>query len=198
MKHYSKIALGVLLVSSLALTSCRQDNAVTPDPPATTASIYARLGGSTMVPDPDNKGQMIEQGRLNFRKVINTTIGLIAADANNKASGNLGVYFKVLLAEVNAGNTTGFAELSDNLTSFFSFNTGGTNAVNTYKGDDMVTSHDPAKNSRMGQKVQAADFTKFEGYVGAAANMNGVAANTQLYTDIVKVLESLRTPIIQN
>ncbi|MBC7557351.1 MAG: hypothetical protein H7195_10360 [Chryseobacterium sp.] len=195
MKHYSKIALGLLFVSSIALTSCRQDNTVTADPPM--ASIYARLGGSTMVPDPDNSGQMIEQGRLNFRKVINSAIGLIAADANNKVSGNLGVYFKVLLAEVNAGNTTGFAELSDNLTSFFSFNTGGKDAVNTYKGDDMVTAHDPAKNSRMGQKVNSADYTKFEGYVGAAANMNGVAANTQLYADIVKVLESLRSPIIQ-
>jgi hypothetical protein len=196
MKHYSKLALGLLFVSSVALTSCRQDNTVAPTPPM--ASIYARLGGSTMVADPDNAGKMIEQGRLNFRKVVNTAIGLIAADANNNASGNLGVYFKVLLAEVNAGNTTGFAELSDNLTSFFSYNTGGTDAVNTYKGDDMVTAHDPAKNNRIGQKVKADDYTKFEGYVGAAANMNGVAANTQLYTDIVKVLESLRTPIIQN
>ncbi|SEG37321.1 hypothetical protein SAMN05421847_2090 [Halpernia humi] len=195
MKHYSKIALGLLLVSSVALTSCRQDNTVTPDPPM--ESIYARLGGSTMVPDPDNAGQMIEQGRLNFRKVVNSAIGLIAADANNNVSGNLGDYFKVLLAEVNAGNTTGFAELSDNLTSFFSYNTGGTNAVNTYKGDDMVTAHDPSKNSRIGKKVTAEDYTKFEGYVGKAANMNGVAADTQLYKDIVAVLESLRPQIIQ-
>ena len=41
------------------------------------------------------------------------------------------------------------------------------------------------------------DYTKFEGYVGAAANQNGVASNTELYTDIVAVLESLRSTIVQ-
>ncbi|MNG15743.1 hypothetical protein D3C85_1242740 [compost metagenome] len=61
----------------------------------------------------------------------------------------------------------------------------------------MVAAHDPAINARMGTKSSNADYTKFEGYVGAAANANGVASNTVLYTDIVAVLESLRTPIVQ-
>ena len=196
MKHYSKIALGVLFLSSFAVTSCRNDEAVAPQPPKET--IYARLGGTTLVADPDNAGQMIEKGRLSYRKVVNSTIGLIATDAGNNAAGNLSAHFAPLLAEVTAGDTTGLAELSDNLTSFFSFNPGGTNPVNKYLGMDMVTTHDPAKNSRMGKKATNADYTKFEGYVGAAANMNGVASNTELYTDIVAVLESLRAPIVQN
>ena len=87
--------------------------------------------------------------------------------------------------------------ISDNLTDFFSFNTGGTNAVNTYSGLNMVDAHDPAKNGRMGTKSSSADYDKFVGFVGAAAQQNGVAANTQLYTDIVAVLESLRAPIVQ-
>ena len=101
------------------------------------------------------------------------------------------------MAEVGAGNTTKLAILVDNLTDFFSFNTGGTNAVNTYSGLNMVAAHDPAKNPRMGTKSSNADYTKFVGYVGAAAVANKVEANTELYTDIVAVLESLRTPIVQ-
>ena len=193
MKKISKITLSVLLVASATLTSCNNDD----DSPMVKASIYDRLGGTTMVADPDNSGQMIEQGRLSFRKVVNSTIGLIVADVQSNAAGNLQAHFAPLLAETGSTQATNIAKLSDNLTDFFSFNTGGTNAVNTYSGLNMVAAHDPAINSRMGTKASNADYTKFEGYVGAAANANGVASNTELYTDIVAVLESLRTPIVQ-
>lgn len=193
MKKISKITLSVLFVASATLTSCNNDD----DSPMVKASIYDRLGGTTMVSDPDNSGQMIEQGRLSFRKVVNSTIGLIVADVQSNAAGNLQAHFAPLLAETGSTQATNIAKLSDNLTDFFSFNTGGTNAVNTYSGLNMVAAHDPAINSRMGTKASNADYTKFEGYVGAAANANGVASNTELYTDIVAVLESLRTPIVQ-
>ncbi|WP_269226792.1 hypothetical protein [Flavobacterium eburneipallidum] len=194
MTNYSKITLGVLFLASAAFISCDKDD----DAPAPVkASIYTRLGGTTMVADPDNSGQMIEQGRLSFRKVVNSTVGLIVADVQKNASGNLGAHFAPVLTEVGAGNTTKLAVLVDNLTDFFSFNTGGTNAVNTYSGLNMVAAHDPATNPRMGTKSSNADYTKFVGYVGAAANANGVASNTELYTDVVAVLESLRTPIVQ-
>ncbi|MCI9844482.1 hypothetical protein [Flavobacterium pectinovorum] len=194
MKNFSKITLSVLLVASATLTSCNNDDDNTPVEKPT---IYARLGGTTMVSDPDNSGQMIEKGRLSFRKVVNSAIGLIVADIQSNASGNLQAHFAPLLAETGNTQSTSIARLSDNLTDFFSFNTGGTNAVNTYSGLNMVAAHDPAKNPRMGTKSSNADYTKFEGYVGAAANANGVASNTELYTDIVVVLESLRTPIVQ-
>ncbi|MEO8238739.1 MAG: hypothetical protein ABI793_12460 [Flavobacterium sp.] len=193
MKNFSKITLSVLLIASATLTSCNNDD----DSPMVKASIYDRLGGAKMVSDPDNSGQMIEQGRLSFRKVVNSTIGLIVADVQSNAAGNLQAHFAPLLAETGSTQATNIAKLSDNLTDFFSFNTGGTNAVNTYSGLNMVAAHDPAINSRMGTKASSADYTKFEGYVGAAANSNGVASNTELYTDIVAVLESLRTPIVQ-
>ena len=65
----------------------------------------------------------------------------------------------------------------------------------------MVTAHAPGtgagKNPRMGAVSTDANYTKFVGYVGAAAQANGVAANTDLYADIVVVLESLRDPIVQ-
>lgn len=195
MKKISKITLSVLIVASATLTSCNNDD----DAPAPMEkpSIYERLGGTKMVADPDNEGQMIEQGRLSYRKVVNSAIGLIVADIKSGAAGNLQAHFAPLLAETGNTQTTNIAKLSDNLTDFFSFNTGGTNAVNTYSGMNMVASHDPAQNPRMGTKASDADYTKFEGYVGAAANANGVASNTVLYTDIVAVLESLRKPIVQ-
>jgi hypothetical protein len=195
MKNFSRITLSVLFVASATLVSCNNDDD-NPAPPVK-ASIYERLGGTKMVADPDNSGQMIEQGRLSFRKVVNSTVGLIVADVQSNASGNLGAHFAPVLTEVGAGNTTKLAVLVDNLTDFFSFNTGGTNAVNTYSGLNMVAAHDPAINARMGTKSSNADYTKFVGYVGAAANANGVASNTELYTDVVAVLESLRTPIVQ-
>lgn len=195
MKNFSKITLSVIIVASATLTSCNNDDDA--PMPAQKASIYERLGGTKMVADPDNSGQMIEQGRLSYRKVVNSAIGLIVADVQSNAAGNLQAHFAPLLAETGDTQATNIAKLSDNLTDFFSFNTGGTNAVNTYSGKNMVAAHDPAVNARMGTKSSNADYTKFEGYVGAAANANGVAANTELYTDIVAVLESLRTPIVQ-
>lgn len=38
-----------------------------------------RLGGKTMVPDPDNARQLIEQGRLSLSKVVNSIVRLIVA-----------------------------------------------------------------------------------------------------------------------
>jgi hypothetical protein len=196
MTNLSKMALCAFVFGAGLFASCSKDDdapIVIPQP----QSIYARLGGTTMVPDPDNDGQMIEKGRLSYRKVVNSTIGLIVADVQSGADGNLGVHFAPLLTEVTAGNTTNLAELVDNLTDFFSHNTGGTNPVNDYNGLDMVAAHNTATNSRMGLKASDADYSKFEGYVGAAAVQNGVAANTQLYADVVAVLESLRDPIVQ-
>ena len=197
MNNFSKIALSAMLIGASVFTSCSNDD----DAPAQPQSIYARLGGTTMVADPDNSGQMIEAGRLAFRNVVDDTVDLIVADIQANATGNLQAHFAPLLAEVGNGNTTNYAILKDNLTDFFSFNTGGTNAVNTYTGLDMVTAHAPGtgtgKNPRMGAVSTDANYTKFEGYVGAAAQANGVAANSQLYADVVAVLESLRDPIVQ-
>ncbi|WP_264511691.1 hypothetical protein [Flavobacterium sp. N1719] len=194
MKFLKQTSLVAVLIAAAFATSCsNDDDNSTPAKP----SIYARLGGTTMVSDPDNPGQMIEQGRLSYRKVVNSTVGLIVADIQAGASGNLGAHFAPVLAEVGAGNTTNLAILVDNLTDFFSFNTGGTNPVNTYNGLNMVDAHNPATNPRMGVKSTNANYDKFVGYVGAAAQQNGVAANTELYTDIVAVLESLRAPIVQ-
>lgn len=187
------MALYALLIGStlFATTSCSDDDDKNPTPP----SLYTRLGGTTMVADPNNPGQMIEQGRLSYRSVVDSTIVLIVGDIVTGAPGNLGAHFAPVVGEVTSGNATNVAVLSKNLTDFFSANTGG-GATNTYSGLDMVSAHDPALNPRMGVKSTNANYDKFIGYVGAAAGLNGVT-DTALITDVVAVLESLRDPIVQ-
>ena len=192
MKKFSKLAiLTVLFTTSAFVTSCNND-----DNNDTAPTLYKKLGGTTMVSDPNNPGQMIEQGRLSYRSVVDSTITLIVTDIVLSENGNLGAHFAPIVGEVLSGNTTNVAVLSKNLTDFFSANTGG-GATNTYIGLDMVTAHNPATNPRMGVKSTDANYDKFIGYVGAAAGLNGVT-DPALIGDVVAVLESLRAPIVQD
>lgn len=128
-------------------SSCKKDdNKETP-------TLYDTLGGTTMVADPSNNGQMIEKGRLGIRSVVDSTIFVIAADTS------LNKFFPTLLAEVTSGNLSGFTALSKNLTDFFCVATGAKNFK--YNGLDMMAAHDPSKNPRMNGKSSNADFDRF-------------------------------------
>jgi hypothetical protein len=71
MKKFSTMALFALFIGTSAFfTSCNDDDNATPQE----MSLYQKLGGTRMVPDPNNPGQMIEQGRLNYRSVVDSTI----------------------------------------------------------------------------------------------------------------------------
>lgn len=193
MKNISKFALCALVIGSTTFISCSKDDS---DNNPTTPSLYARLGGTTKVVDPRNPNQMIEKGRLSYRSVVDTTITLIVNDIVANNPGNFSAHFAPLVSEVSAGNTTNVAVLSKNLTDFFSANTGG-GSTNTYSGDSMSDAHNPAMNPRMGAKATNANYDKFEGFVGAAAGKNGVT-DPAIINDVVTVLESLRTKIVQN
>jgi hypothetical protein len=193
MKNYSKMALSALLIGSIAFVSCSKSN--DDEMVVSKPSLYERLGGTTKVADPRNAGQMIEKGRLSYRSVVDTTITLIVKDIVANKPGNFSAHFAPLVGEVSMGNTTNVAVLSKNLTDFFSANTGG-GATNTYSGDNMVDAHNPASNPRMGVKANNANYDKFIGYVGAAAGKNGVT-DQAIITDVVAVLESLRTQVVQ-
>lgn len=191
MKNISKLALSALLIGSMVfVTSCSDED----DSPKM-KSLYQKLGGTTKVSDPNNPGQMIEMGRLSYRSVVDTTITLIVGDIVAGAPGNFGAHFAPIVGEVTSGNTTNVAVLSKNLTDFFSANTGGS-ATNTYSGLNMVDAHNPATNPRMGVKSTNADYDKFIGYVGTAAGKNGVT-DAAIINEVVAVLESIRTPIVQ-
>lgn len=195
MKKYTLI-LGIALIGlGGTLASCKKDVTEPSDASAPLANnsydLYNRLGGTTMVPDPANGG-MIEAGRLTLRSVVDSTIFVIAGDSQFLTS-----FFPALVSELGNGNTTGLSTLSENLTDFFCVATGSTSASNAYTGLDMKTAHDPALNNRMGMKSSNADYTKFVGFIVEGAGQNGVPATSPLVSDLGKLLETLRTTIVQ-
>jgi hypothetical protein len=130
---------------------------------------------------------MIEKGRLGLRSVVDSAIFVIAGDAN------INGHFKVLLAEVTAGNTSGFTVLSKNLTDFFCVATGAKDY--SYTGKSMVDAHNPATNPRMNGKATNSDFDSFVADVVTAAQKNGLS--NQLIGQVGVVINSVRTQVVQ-
>jgi len=199
MKKSLMIPVLLLAGASIFHTSCKKDEKdpepeVTPAPtPAPTPTLYERVGGTTSVADPKNPGTMIEQGRLTLRSVVDSAIYVIAGDPT------MTPYFGVLLGEVSANNTTGFAALSKNFTDFLCSATDAKNTAYAYKGLSMKDAHDPAKNNRMGKKANAADFDKFVGDIGTALAKNGVTTtnNKALVDDLVALLYTTKSDVVQ-
>lgn len=184
MKNNAALFLLMSFISAgFFMTSCKKDNDKTEE----TKTLYDSLGGTTMVNDPANPGTKIQQGRLGIRSVVDSTIFVIAADPA------INGYFTTLLAEVTAGNTSGFEALSKNLTDFVCVGTGSTSY--TYGGKSMAAAHDPAQNSRMNGKASNADFDAFVADLVKGAKKNGLS--DQLIGRVGALVETLRTPIVQ-
>jgi hypothetical protein len=156
-----------------------------------TESLYTRLGGTTLVPDPNAAGQTIEQGRLTLRSVVDSTIFVIAGDAR------LTPYFTVLLAEVGSGDLSGFSALSKNLTDFLAVAAGAT--TQSYTGLNMTDAHNPAVNGRMALKADDAAFDAFLEDVVEGAGQNGVTAqnNGPLLNELAALLNTVRPAVVQ-
>jgi hypothetical protein len=181
----------VLILSAVVITgtillapSCKKENNSSP---AATPTLYDSLGGTTMVADPSNSGQMIEKGRLGIRSVVDSTIFVIAADTS------LNKFFPVLLAEVTGSNLSGFTTLSKNLTDFFCVATGAKNF--TYAGKDMVAAHDPAQNPRMNGKSSNADFDQFVADLVVGAKKVGLSDD--LIGRVGRVVNTTRSSVVQ-
>lgn len=182
MKKGIIVALGLAAVVGLSvMPSCKKSDSTTK------MTLYDSLGGTTMVADPSNTGQMIEKGRLGLRSVVDSTIFVIAADTS------LNGFFTVLLSEVGANNLSGFTALSKNLTDFFCVATGAKNF--TYGGKNMVAAHDPAQNARMHGKADAADFDKFVADLVVGAQKCGLS--NQLIGQVGVVVSSVKTQVVQ-
>lgn len=178
-------AIGIVV--AFTLFSCSKNSSS----PSTTSkmTLYDSLGGTTMVADPVNAGVMIEQGRLTIRSVVDSAIFVIAVDT--AINGN----FKVLLSEVAAGNLSGYQALSSNLTDFVCVATGAKDF--TYGGKSMSDAHNPATNSRMTGKAANSDFNAFEADLVSGAGKNGVPANAAVLISLMKLVESLRSQVVQ-
>lgn len=183
----TRLALALSLPAFMMSSCAKEDEApktMSNDEP----TIYADLGGSAMVDDPANPGNQIEQGYLTLRSVVDSTIFVIAGDAE------LNGYFAPLLAEVGSGELSGFASLSLSLTNFFAAATGG---EFTYNGLNMVDAHKPSTNRRNEFLVNNAAFDAFVGAVVTGAGKNGVPANAPIIARLGALLETLRDPIVQ-
>jgi hypothetical protein len=180
------LMLGIALVTSFAISSCKKSDNSTP---AAKPTLYDSLGGTTMVADPANSGTQIEKGRLLIRNIIDSTIFVIAADDS------INGHFTVLLSEVTAGNLTGFEALSKNLTDFVAVGTGAKDY--TYGGLSMTAAHDPAQNPRMNGKATDGGFSEFELDLVAGAGKAGVPSNTPALGSVAKIVESLRSTVVQ-
>jgi hypothetical protein len=183
MKRMKIVSMMALVSAVVMLSSCDKDK----DDMPMEETLYTKLGGNRMVADPRNPGQMIEQGRLGLRSVVDSTIFVIAADPK------LQPYFGPLLVEVTGGNTTNLALLSRSLTDFFSVATGSTSA--TYTGMNMRDAHDPAKNPRMAMKSDNKGFDDFIAAVVKGAQQNSVP--TPLIQEVGTLIETLRGTIVQ-
>lgn len=178
------VAIAALGIAALAATmpSCKKK-----DNNNVTMTLYDSLGGTTMVADPANSGQMIEKGRLGIRSVVDSTIFVIAADTT------LNKFFPVLLAEVTANNLSGFTALSKNLTDFMCVATGAKNF--TYTGKSMTAAHDPAQNPRMNGKASSADFDKFVSDLVIGAKKCGLS--DQLIAQVGAVVNTTKSQVVQ-
>lgn len=174
--------LGLLVAVSI-LPSCSKSS----NNNSTQPTLYDSLGGTAMVSDPANSGQMIEKGRLGIRSVVDSAIFVIAGDDS------INPYFVTLLAEVTANNFSGFEALSKNLTDFFCVGTGAKDF--TYGGLSMTAAHNPTTNPRIANKVTAGAFNEFIVDVVVAANKNNLPAN--LTASVGRVIESQMSLVVQ-
>ncbi|GAB2608113.1 hypothetical protein GCM10026987_02330 [Belliella aquatica] len=191
MKKVNYWLSSVLIGAMAVLSSCNDDD---DQPMMMDDSFYAvQLGGETRVSDPNNPGQMIEQGFLNLRTVVTNTVLTIATNEDGKYDA-LQPYFSVLLNEVGSGETSGFTTLVSDFTEFLAEATGSKNF--TYSGLDMEAAHDPARNSRMNGRINNADYDLFvQAVVEGAAQAN--ITSSEVIGPVGQLLESVRQPIVQ-
>lgn len=177
------IVLGAVVIFATSLESCKKNSS--PAKP----TLYDSLGGTAMVADPTNAGMKIEKGRLLIRNIVDSAIFVIAGDTA------INGHFTTLLSEVGSGNLSGFQALSKNLTDFMAVATGAKDYV--YTGKSMVAAHDPAQNPRMNGKADNSDFDAFEADLVTGAGKAGVPANTPALASVGKLVESLRSQVVQ-
>lgn len=188
---------------AIAFSACdKNDNP--PEPPLATSPLYDTLGwfiqgasgkvegnGTKMIADPDHNGMKVQAGRLAIRTVVNTALPIIAGDPQ------LSVYFPTLLAELNAGNKTGYSDL---LESFTDFVQQGVSGQMVYKGKSMLTVHNFATYKRFGDAqhptADSADFDKFVGDIVVAANSLKVPAS--VIGQLGKLLYSTEGDVVQD
>ncbi|MDN3670212.1 hypothetical protein QWY93_12845 [Echinicola jeungdonensis] len=189
MKTLNQLMYLFLMGTILVFSSCNDEEM---DPPMEDDSFYAtKLGGEEMVPDPANEGEMIEQGYLNLRIVVDGTVMLIAGDEKYS---ELKPHFNVLLAEVGEDDFSGYNALVEDFTDLLAESTGAKNY--SYTGLSMANAHNPNENPRMNGFVDDDDFDLFVEAVVQSATGAGFGSN-DILGPIGELLEGTRDAIVQ-
>lgn len=200
LKH---LLIGAFCIASATAFSACHKNDNPPESLATTP-LYDTLGwfiqggmgkvegnGTKMIADPDHSGTKIQAGRLAIRTVVNTALPIIAADPQ------LSVYFPTLIAELGAGNTTGYSKL---LESFTSFVQQGVSGQKVYTGKSMLVVHNFKTYKRFGDAANptadSADFDKFVGDIVVAARSLKVPGS--VINQLGKLLYSTEGDVVQD
>ncbi|AGA78703.1 hypothetical protein [Echinicola vietnamensis] len=156
----------------------------------TMIDLYTRLGGTVMVEDAD--GNMEEAGYLPLKAVVTETVLLVASDPE---FADLKPYFPVLLAEVGAGDMSGFNTLVENFSDLLAQSIGSTNYM--YEGMNMADAHNPDVNPRMTGKITSADYDLFIQAVVKAATNKGVPESVIAEFGALLTSEGLKGAIVQ-
>lgn len=181
------VVTALILGTGAILSGMQACSKKTSSQPPATMTLYDSLGGSAMVSDPANPGQMVEKGYLGIRTIVDSAVFIIAADTQ------INGYFQVLLSEVTSGNTSGYQKLSTNFSTFVAVATGAKDY--TYKGLSMPAAHDPGQNPRISMKVDSSDFNRFVEDVASSATKNGLP--TYLLARVGTVLGSVEGQVVQ-
>ncbi|GHB49686.1 hypothetical protein GCM10008106_33070 [Mongoliitalea lutea] len=156
--------------------------------------LYTRLGGSGLVSDPQNPGQLIEAGYIPLRAVVTETVLVIATNEGGKYE-DLLPSFSVLLAEVGANDLSGFGLLVSGFSNFLAEAIGAQNI--RYTGLNMADAHNPMVNPRMTGVVTESDYDLFiEAVVEAALKLEVPMSIIQEFGALL-TSPGLRSAIVQ-
>jgi hypothetical protein len=163
-----------------------------------THTLYDSLGGTVLVPDPADSGQLVQKGWLGIRTIVDTAVRIMLVDTfpiPGDTLHKMSVFFTVLQTELSSGDTTGYRALTLNLAKYFATATGSTDTAYLYNGKNMHDAHDSTVNHRMTGKVDSADFNQFVHDITRSATEYGLS--NQLISRLGTLMYSVEGQVVQ-
>ncbi len=179
------MTLAVATVSVMTL-SCKKSKTTAGSGKPT---LYDTLGGATLVVDPLDTANMIEQGYLTIRTIVDTTMFTFASDPL------IDTFFIVLRTDDSEGNPSEFETLSKGITNFIATAAGCTDTAYTYKGPDLYAAHNPDSNSKIPLSVTDTAFNQFVLDIAQSALRYGLSA--QVVSQIGGLLYKYEGQVVQ-
>lgn len=172
-----------LLVAVIFIPSCHKSGNS-----AGSRTLYDSLGGTTLVTDPANFGQTVEQGYLALRTIVDTALLFIQVDTT------INSYFSIMVNEDTLHQAaTEYDKLSLNITNFLAVAAGAKDY--TYTGPDMFAAHNPDSNVNIPASVDSAAFNEFAYDLGLSAKQYRLS--NQLISQLGNLLYRYEGQVVQ-